>query len=166
VVFLSTGPGSGHDPGHPVEQNRPGPGTLPHPSTWETCARERLWRATGLPPPDYAGPRASDAIARAWSMPAATAAASTRRNDASSSTRHLTAPPKRMQGSHASAPHPCDHWSGSPRPSHAVGGPDGGLTVAYLMRSGNGWTQRWRVAPRMEPHVLGEIRFSDACPAG
>ena len=29
--------------------------------------------------------------------------------------------------------------------------------MAYLMMSGNGWTQRWRVAPGMEEHVLGQI---------
>jgi hypothetical protein len=31
------------------------------------------------------------------------------------------------------------------------------VTVAYLMLYGNGWTQRWRIAPAMEDHVRSQI---------
>jgi hypothetical protein len=29
--------------------------------------------------------------------------------------------------------------------------------MAYLMLYGNGWTQRWRIAPDMEDHVRSQI---------
>jgi hypothetical protein len=31
------------------------------------------------------------------------------------------------------------------------------VTVAYLMLYGNGWTQRWRIAPGMEDHIRSQI---------
>jgi hypothetical protein len=34
---------------------------------------------------------------------------------------------------------------------------NGRVTVAYLMLYGNGWTQRWRIAPVMEDHVRSQI---------
>lgn len=31
------------------------------------------------------------------------------------------------------------------------------MSVAFLMLYGNGWTQRWRIAPGMEDHIRSQI---------
>ena len=42
------------------------------------------------------------------------------------------------------------------RDDHALV-PNGCVTVTYLMLYGNGWTQRWAIAPGTEDHIRTQI---------